>query len=443
MSPFGNRAADDFARLLDAAVTGGDAFGGAAIAARLRTAGAGLDAAVLPRPEFREALRTRLVAVATVQAAAPPAQVAAPRRLAGAVSWSTSRRGPAVAAGALASVMAFSGIAVAGSQSLPGDPFYGVKRTTETVQLALADDDVERGTRHLDFAATRLREVRGLTLGRDAVDAGPVLGPAAMSGAIRLSSATQPLATGPALSAPVAERVRETLAAMDEQTRQGSELLTSAYRASRTFEPLRALSRFAVRQSAGLEELLPALPPATQSRARASLALISGVAADADDLLGIGTCGAACDPSQTAPTLPAPDAGTSGTPPQDETACACEPAPAPGSAPTIQPTPEPTPQPQPAASDPAPRPSSPPPSRTPSPSPTSSSGGLPLPLPSLPALPLPVPTITVPPLAPLEPLVEAILPGVTGQSAGSAPAPVPAPEPAPAPLPVVVAPAKP
>lgn len=448
MNPFGHRGIDELARLLDGTVTrGADPLGGAAIAGRLRAVGSGLDAVVVPRAEFRAALRTRLVAVATVQVAAPPAVAAAPARgLAGAVSWSTSRRGPAVAAGALASVMAFSGVAVAGSQSLPGDPFYGVKRTTEAMQLRLADSDIEKGTRHLDFAATRLREVRGLTLGRDAVDAGPVLGPAALAGAITLSSASQPLASGPALSAPVTERVRQTLAAMDEQTRQGSELLTGAYRASRTPEPLRALSRFATRQSAGLEQLLPALPPATQSRARASLALVTGVAADADDLLGIGTCGAACDPSQAAPTLPAPTSGGSGSTPQDAAACGCEPAPAPGSTPTITPTPDPTPEPEPDPRAPAPQPSPSSERPTPSSSPTPSPGGLPLPLPSLPSLPLPLPTITVPPVAPLEPVLDALLPdGVTGQSSGGAPVPVPAPAPAPAPVPlgVAVTPAKP
>src|SRR5687768_12953144 len=158
MSPFGNRGAAEFARLLEAGTPAGSpAAPGLALVAQLRSAGAALDAGIAPRPEFRSALRTRLPAVATVQAAQAAAPAEPARALPTAVSW--RRRGSAVAAGAMASVVAVSGVAVAGSQSLPGDPFYGVKRTTEALQLQMADGEVEKGTRHLDFAASRLREV--------------------------------------------------------------------------------------------------------------------------------------------------------------------------------------------------------------------------------------------------------------------------------------------
>ena len=416
MNPFGSRASDDFARLLDSGGT-------VALVTRLRATGAALDGAVAPRPEFRAALRTRLMAVATVQAAAP---AAAPRAVPVAVSW--RRRGSVVAAGAMASVVAVSGVAVAGSQSLPGDPFYGVKRTTEAFQLRMADGDVEKGTRHLDFAATRLREVRGLTLGRDAADAGPVLGPSALSGGLVLRSASQPLATGGALSAGVADRVRTTLAEMDEQTREGSELLTEAFRESQAPEPLRALSRFATRQSAGLEELLPALPPATQTRARASLALLSDVEETTEELILIGTCGTSCDPSTAAPTLPTVPGSPAPVPSGEDCACP-EPAPAPTPDPTSPPSSEPTPAPQPTdgpsstpatPAQPSPSPSAGEPLPVPLPSPS-----LPIPLPTL--SPLPVPSIT---LGPLGPIVESVLPGITGNSS-SDPEPVPAPTPVP------------
>jgi hypothetical protein len=420
---FFGRGAAEFAGALDAGTTGEP---GVALALRLRSAGTALDGVVVPRPEFRDALRLRLLAVATVQAAAPATAPARP--LAAAVSW--RRRGSAVAAGAMASVVAVSGVAVAGSQSLPGDPFYGVKRTTEALQLRAADGDLERGTQHLEFAATRLREVRGLTLGRDAADAGPALGPSAMSGGITLSSASQPLASGDALSAPVADRVRETLAAMDEQTEDGTALLNEAYRSSRSAEPLRVLSRFADRQSAGLAQLIPALPPATQDRARSSLALLDDVSESTEELLSIGTCGLGCDPSQAAPTLPS----TPGSGPTSTTGsaapCDCAapaPAPAPGpSAPATSPS-EPggsgAPQPEPTRG-PTPDPS------PPAPSPSPSSGGLPVPVPSLPVplppLPVPVPTLTLPPLPPaLDPLV----PELRSSSTGSAPlAPTPLPQ---------------
>lgn len=416
MNLFGSRASDDFARLLDSGGT-------VALVTRLRATGAALDGAVAPRPEFRTALRTRLLAVATVQAAAPAP--AAARSLPLAVSW--RRRAGTVAAGAMASVVAVSGVAVAGSQSLPGDPFYGVKRTTEAFQLRMADGDVEKGTRHLDFAATRLREVRGLTLGRDAADAGPVLGPAAMSGGLVLRSAEQPLATGAALSAGVADRVRSTLAEMDEETREGSELLTKAFRSSQAPEPLRALSRFATRQSAGLEQLLPALPPATQTRARASLALLSDVEETTDQLIRIGTCGTGCDPSTAAPTLPTAPGAPAPTPAGQDCACP-EPAPGPTTepAPTTEPQPAPTPEPQPTSG------SATPSSPAPAPSPTPSSDPLPVPLPS-PSLPIPLPTLSPLPeitLAPLAPVLESVLPGITGNSSSD---PAPAPEPTPIP----------
>lgn len=449
MNPFGTRAAADFARALDGGTAG--TLPGLALAARLRTVGGSLDEVVAPRAEFRDALRMRLLAVATVQAtaqttapraarASTPAVLAAP--LASAVSW--RHRSGAVAAGAMACVVAVSGVAVAGSQSLPGDPFYDVKKTVEAFQLLTADGDVEKGTQHLEFAATRLREIRGLTLGRDAADAGPELGPAAMDGGITLRSATQPLAGGEALSAGVAGRVKQTLAEMDEQTQAGSALLNEAYRESRTAAPLRVLSTFAGRQAAGLEQLLPALPPRTQDRARISLALVVAVAQTTDELLSTDACGQGCDPAAAAPTLPGGSV-TGSTSSRTDAPCACAapaPAPAPGpstpaepaDAPRDEPSEEPDPEPTTA---PAPTPSSPAPSPSPSPSP--SGGGLPAPVPSLPVplppLPVPLPTLTP---APLAPAVEQLLPGTSGSSvsgSSSGSAPVPAEPTGPVPLP--------
>jgi hypothetical protein len=147
VNPFGTRgAADDLARLLDAGTTTGSSA--AALAGRLRSVGHDLDAAVAPRAEFRDALRMRLMAVGhgAGRPGRGPRGRSASRALEGRVSW--RRRGSAVAAGAMASVVAVSGVAVAGSQSLPGDPFYGVKRTTEAFQLRTADGNLEKGTQH-------------------------------------------------------------------------------------------------------------------------------------------------------------------------------------------------------------------------------------------------------------------------------------------------------
>ncbi len=400
--------ADTFAQLLDSVEP-------PPLAQRLRETGRQL-ATIAPRERFRADLRTRLMAVAAVQAvqAAAPAPVAASR---GAVSWCATSRAGGVAAGAMASVVAVTGVAVAGSQSLPGDPFYGVKRTTEALQLRTADGDLGRGTRHLEFAATRLAEVRGLTLGRDAVDASALRSPVVLVASSRL-------ADGAALGAPVAKRVRQTLSDMDVDTLKGQALLSAVSRTSRDDAPLRALARFATRQSAGLERLLPSLPAASRERALTSLALVTEVGQKADALLGPAPCGPACNPGSAAPSAPVIQPPTANPMEPGLVAsspaaapCGCQatlaPEPAQTTGPQSSPQDPPSEQPEPAGG-PSPEPTSsasassapqPSPSAQPSTSPTG--GPLPVPVPSLP-VPLPTPPIRLPSL----PLPGAPLPGV-------------------------------
>ncbi|MCW2573217.1 MAG: hypothetical protein JWO88_3275 [Frankiales bacterium] len=389
MNPFGTRArSEELARLLDGAVVLGAAATGpsaryAAVAGRLSALGTELAPTVTPRAEFRSALRTRLVAVASVQSADVAAPVPAKNRaLESAVSWTQTRRaqrGIGLAAGAMASVVAVAGIAVAGSRSLPGDPFYGVKRGGEALELRTAGGDVAKGSKHLQFAAERLKEVRELSLGRDAAFTG---------------SLDQPVASA-AFGGSVSKRVRGALTDMDRETRTGSDLLTSAYRSSNSDAPLEILSRFAGRQTRDLTALLPDLPAGARPQAESSLALVSRVAVESSQLLAVGVCTGQCAPAQAAPSLPP----TTGPMPQPapsasiEAPCGCQPAPAPArtSDPTPAPTPDPTPEP---TTTPSPSPSRP----TPSPSPSS-----PLPVPTelpsevptaVPSLPVPVPTLT-------------------------------------------------
>jgi hypothetical protein len=403
MNPLGTRSrADQLNRVLDGtavSTAGADTLRYAAVAGRLRGLGADLGPAAAPRAEFRAALRTRLVAVAGVQVATAAAVLPAkPRALESAVSWSQSRRaqrGMGLAAGAMASVVAVAGVAVAGSQSLPGDPFYGVKRGGEALELRTAGGDVAKGSKQLEFAAERLKEVRALTLGRDAAFAG---------------SASRPLAAG-ALGGSVSSRVRGALADMDAETRQGSDLLTGAYHESNSDAPLEILSRFAGRQSRQLTELLPSLPSASRDRAEVSLALVSSVAVQASQLLAVGVCTGQCAPSQSAPSLPpatggpapqpAPTAGTEGP-------CGCPPA----AVPTRTADPQPSPQPTQPSSSPAPSPTpkpAPSPSAT-SPAPIPVPSELPTPLPTV--LPTVLPTIIPTPLPKL-PALPAV-PGATG-----------------------------
>ena len=390
MNPFGTRArSEELARLLDGtlAVAGSGPLASYALTAgRLRAAGVALAPAAAPRPEFRAALRTRLVAVAAVQAhhasEAAVAPAKASRGLEGVTAWAQSRRaqrGMGIAAGAMASVVAVAGVAVAGTQSLPGDPFYGVKKGAEALELRTAGGDVAKGSKHLDFAAERLKEVRGLTLGRDAA-----LGPIAPD-------------TVGALGGSTTDRVRSTLAAMDAETRKGTDLLTGAYREDHDNAPLEILSTFASRQTEDLRTLLPDLPTGARARAEDSLALVSNVAVETSQLLAVGVCTENCSPTSPSPAL---DPGTGQPVPQpaptasEAAPCGCDPVATPS--PRSAPSPAPTEQP----SSPAPQPSQTP---APSPSPASSPAPLPVPLPSptpvpLPSLPVPLPSLSPSPL---------------------------------------------
>ncbi len=116
-------------------------------------------------PMFRDRLRTRLIAVATVRGIGsepqfrpspgrPPVH-ARPRRRA-------SKR-LVITVGTLSGVLALSGVSMASGDAKPGDPLYSIKRSREAAQLALARSDVGRGQLHLEFAKTRLVEAAAVT----------------------------------------------------------------------------------------------------------------------------------------------------------------------------------------------------------------------------------------------------------------------------------------
>ncbi|MET9438952.1 DUF5667 domain-containing protein [Streptomyces sp. NPDC006551] len=76
-----------------------------------------------------------------------------------------SRWSRGIAAGGLTvgvAAGAFSGVAAASSDALPGDSLYGLKRGMEDIKLGMADDDADRGGIYLDQASTRLSEARRL-----------------------------------------------------------------------------------------------------------------------------------------------------------------------------------------------------------------------------------------------------------------------------------------
>jgi hypothetical protein len=112
---------------------------------------------VLPRVEFADDLRLRLMAAAETELVAAPNVVRlVPRRP------SKTRRRLGTAAASLVIVGGTAGMAAAASGALPGEPLYPVKRGVEQVEAAVRMSDAAEGRALLDQAATRLEEVRAL-----------------------------------------------------------------------------------------------------------------------------------------------------------------------------------------------------------------------------------------------------------------------------------------
>ena len=272
MNPLGRRAARDFARALDEpSAPAPPRLPDVGLARRLQAAAPALDAATEVRPEFRAALRGRLVAAAAPGRPVRPDPVAAtapraPRRL-------------AFVAGAVAAVVALGGVGLAGSRSLPGEPLYGVKHAAEALELGLARGELARGRRHLEFAQTRLREAWALT------DAAAALAP--------FHGSADPVA---AQRGPAAGRVGLALAAMDRETRAGQRLLERAWAHSHATAPLQVLTAFSASQGALLRPLVALLPSAGQASARSSLALLDGLTASVARLHAAGRGPAATGP---------------------------------------------------------------------------------------------------------------------------------------------------
>lgn len=385
------RRADEFARLLD----GGGTTTDPALSPLLGLARSLQALPLGPSADFRDSLRQRLVAVATVAPHNPPtaAPTATARPLAALDrkigSWRAQRR-LAVAAGAMASVVAVAGVGVAGNRSLPGDPLYGVKRGTEALQLATTHGLVARGELHLHLAKERLHEVERLSGSAEALS---------FPGQ---SSAVAPLAPAPAFGGTLSSKIVSTLSRMDTETLAGSADLTKAFERTHDTAPLETLVDFTRAQQQRLNAVLSDLPDSARSAAVASLTVLDQVDAAAGDLLSGGQCTEACRPTPT----PAPTAGPPVTAPEQPCTCG-------GTTPSDDPSsgePEPTPTPSDSAE---PTPSGTP-SSSPSPTPSASPSGVvdkvkeiihnlptplptPLPLPSLaPAVPAPATTIGLP-----------------------------------------------
>jgi hypothetical protein len=214
-----------------------------------------------PAPAFRDSLRQRLVAVAAVaEPAAVPTPVDRVRTRLG--SWRLQRAAQVAAAG-LAAVVAITGVGTVSARSIPGDPLYGVKRAAERVQLDLARNDVNRGKRELQHAATRLDEVAALAAGE---------------------------------SVPDPERIVDTLADMDAQTRRGVALLFDESAEAQSAELIAHVQDFAAAQQAELTALMDDLPDEARPRAATSLALLARIRrTTAAELADLATCTGVCE----------------------------------------------------------------------------------------------------------------------------------------------------
>jgi hypothetical protein len=154
--------------------------------------------------------------------------------------------------GVAAGAMAVSGISAASENASPGDALYGVKRSAERAQLAMAGSDVTRGQLSLDFARNRLTEAAAMA--GDDSEFGSVLND------------------------------------MDNSTRKGVSLLTTSAVAQHDTKPLTTVDNFAASQQRTLSPVLGRLSDTNRTRALTSISLLESVQQRVDNLRGGLSC---------------------------------------------------------------------------------------------------------------------------------------------------------
>lgn len=233
------REAAEFAALLEA----GRVPAGNHLAALVGLARSLAPAEHSPAPDFRTALRARLVTEAASRVPVVPAQ-RSPRTHRPA----RTRLRYAAATVAMASVVTGVGAAAASTNALPGDALYDLKLRIESAQLWLADSDLERGRELLQQADSRLGEVERLAAS---------------------STAGEPATR---------RELARTLTQMEQATAAGAAALTDSYRDTGDPEPMLLLDRFVAQQQVRLGDLLMLLDPGLRARVQA--------AADALEVIG-------------------------------------------------------------------------------------------------------------------------------------------------------------
>jgi hypothetical protein len=119
-----------------------------------------------PTPEFRTSLRSMLLATAERDGIGstaiddPTPEYSGKRARPRTPVLSSRRTRGAILVGLCVGALAFAGMSAASDTAMPGDPLYGVKRSTENARLALAGSAVSKGQLLLEFARNRLTEAR-------------------------------------------------------------------------------------------------------------------------------------------------------------------------------------------------------------------------------------------------------------------------------------------
>ncbi len=206
-----------------------------------------------PRPAFRAELRAQLLATAVREGIGSTAQ---PEPKSGRVVGIAprSRGRGAIIVGIAAGTLALSGVSVASGEAIPGDALYGMKRSTERAQLALAGSDLTRGQLYLDFARTRLQEAYQVRADENGFIA--------------------------------------SLRDMDSETQQGIQLLLSAAVAQHDTTALDTIDSFVTNQRTLVAQMLGVNPGAGREKVTESLALLNLVEQRAVSTRSALACGA-------------------------------------------------------------------------------------------------------------------------------------------------------
>lgn len=223
-----------------------------------------------------------------------------------------------VLAAAVALVIALGGITLLLSRNaLPGDALYGIKRAGENAELGLAFGDSAKGQKHLQFAASRLDELKALGDKN--------------SGAYR-SALTDFRREATAGTAELTQLATQGSGAQLDQLRSWSVAQNGELVAIRQAAPAEAQAEFT-----SSEELLDRI----EARALLLMARLDcfRITTGVPDELGAVPQPGACEPSagtaRPEPVVPGPAAPTTGLPPDSGAVVALSPT----TSATSQPTP--------------------------------------------------------------------------------------------------------